>query len=94
MPFCLLCAFVSNDQKAIMQRLTKFHAIALLTIYGSTAYAHEGHGHGQVSGNSPTHYLTEPMHLLQFAAIAVAVFAIGWFALKLFIKKSVDTKLN
>jgi hypothetical protein len=77
-----------------MQRLTKFLSVALLSTYGSTVFAHEGHGHGQVSGNSPTHYFTEPMHLMQFAAIALAVLAIGWFAMKLFSKKSVETKLN
>ncbi len=77
-----------------MQRLIKFLAVAMLSIYGSSVFAHEGHGHGHASGNSPTHYLTEPMHLMQFAAIAVAVFAIGWFAIKLFSKKSVETKFN
>lgn len=77
-----------------MQRPFKFLSIALLSFYGSTAFAHEGHGHGQVSGNSPSHYLTEPMHLLQFAAIGVAVLAIGWFAMKLYSKKSVETKFN
>lgn len=77
-----------------MKRPTQFLSIALLSIYGSTVFAHEGHGHSHVSGNSPTHYLTEPMHLVQFAAIAIAVFAIGWVALKLFSKKSVETKLD
>lgn len=77
-----------------MQRPTKFLTIALFSIYGSASFAHEGHGHGHVSGDSPAHYLTEPMHLIQFATIAVAVLAIGWFAMKLFFKKSVETKLN
>ena len=77
-----------------MLRPIQLFSIALLSIYGSTAFAHEGHGHSHVSGNSPTHYLTEPMHLIQFAAIAVAVFVISWFAMKLFAKKSVETKFN
>lgn len=77
-----------------MKRPAQFLSVALLSICGVTAFGHEGHGHGQADGNSPTHYLTEPIHLLQFAAIAVAVFAVGWFAMKLFSKKSVETKFN
>lgn len=52
------------------------------------ALAHEGHGHTTGQGNTPTHYFTEPLHLIQFAAIGLTVFVIGWIALKRFLKNS------
>jgi hydrogenase/urease accessory protein HupE len=66
----------------ILIRKTTATVIALaLTVSGSLALAHEGHGQtGQ--GNSATHYLSEPFHLFQFFAIGVAVFAVGWMGLK------------
>lgn len=54
-------------------------------LIGSTAMGHEGHGHNPGQGATPTHYLTEPLHVMQFAAIALAVFAIGWFSLRWYI---------
>lgn len=68
----------------MFQRLvTGAWMIAFFTL-GCSAWAHEGHGHNPSQGNTATHYFTEPVHLMQFAAIAGAVLFVGWVALKWF----------
>jgi hypothetical protein len=61
----------------------RFMFLLIATVPALSSYAHEGHGQSIGNGNTPSHYLTEPLHLFQFAIIAFTVIAIGWVALKL-----------
>ncbi|MFO0939596.1 MAG: hypothetical protein U0930_02395 [Pirellulales bacterium] len=67
----------------------KFFAVTVLTL-SSSCYAHEGHGHSSLPGNSPSHYLTEPLHLAQFVGIALAVLFAGGFVLKSYFSRNRD----
>jgi hypothetical protein len=50
---------------------------AVIALAGPVAYAHEGHGHTR--GDSPLHYVTEPIHLIPFAVAALFLGAIAWW---------------
>jgi hypothetical protein len=53
-----------------------------VVVPGLPAFAHEGHGHTAGQGHTAAHYLTEPLHWLQFVALALVVFVIGWVTMK------------
>ncbi len=45
--------------------------VLTLSAYGSVLYAHPGHG--DTPGHSLIHYLTEPMHVMVFAAVVIMI---------------------
>ncbi len=74
-----------------MQLICRSSMAALLfsSSVAVSAFAHEGHGHtpnGQ--GETATHYFTEPVHQLQFAAIAGFVFVVGWMLLRRYLHRT------
>ncbi|MCU0706835.1 MAG: hypothetical protein MUF23_00935 [Pirellula sp.] len=49
----------------------------ILVLAGPIANAHEGHGHTR--GDTPMHYVTEPMHWMPFAVAALFLAAFAWW---------------
>lgn len=70
----------------IRQRLLWLSCVLGNLFLGSLAFAHEGHGHAG-EGNSAKHYVTEPVHVLQFGLVAAVVLACGWMAMRWFSSK-------
>lgn len=48
-----------------------------LVLGGSTAYAHQGHGH--TPGDTPLHYVIEPMHSIPIALAVLILVAFAWW---------------
>lgn len=66
----------------MIRHLTTSLCVSGIILMSTEILAHEGHGHISGQGHTASHYLTEPVHLLQFAALALFVFVIGWLGLR------------
>lgn len=61
-------------------RLLTVSSFIMPVICSTLTFAHEGHGRTSGQGNSPEHYLTEPVHLTQIATVLLLAIALATIA--------------
>ena len=54
--------------------------VILFSLPTSLLCAHEGHGHTTGQAHTPRHYLTEPIHLLQFGTLLLTALLFTYLA--------------